>query len=1300
MGEMDDDFGDLYADVEVQVSAAMKTNSSFNHLYIEKESEDDGDGVREGHTFDSSSKKVDSVREELVLHCDNTDAKQENGNHSAKILNTSFLEANGGKELTLDNGSDSEDDLHIVLNEEDCRTYPTIRSVNMGNRRMAEASDDEDDDLVIVTEANRSSKDRKWVDQVQLSTDGVEQVLSSSGAERANAMKGGYLSQYSQYKYVRSHVAAPLNSKASGYGGTVSLSSPLLSRGDLDASNQHMGSGSGPITSCITAVPSVTSRGRDFSLPWYRTILDVNIEMFERKPWRQPGVDITDFFNFGLDEENWKDYCNRLEQFRQKAAILTRPNRSHQDETENRPEVVAGESSQILDGEGISLPLKNTDGAVRLLEMPKGRAIQVEGGIGERRPSIDVRRPRNRDSDVVIEIAVQDSLEDSFGSDKEKPGNIDNSVPELSDNVDSGRDNSRYIEDEQFVESVDGDSRRFNARSAKHTGQCSLTRCSQPKAASTALFLDLDCQGTEHIHDVDKKAKEHISEETESVGTVIHSKEGVDKSPSKAEPCILEPESSLGEQDQPGLSPSHLDSHSESSKTALGMDLNEIKKSKRGKSSLAKLRRSVKSDYDRTKDLESNSSKTESGNWKYSSRSQSPIEDEQTLCSRMRLRSVAELKIHPDHEVAPLIDREDQYSRDCVKVSHRERKDWVRYNGSYYENSSYYRETGTENAYHHGRLAEKQGRHDYTEVYHRKGHQHFRDEMDPYFRRHWYEKEHFVERFTAEYRKIKQKERYFQEREYTDEEINSLPYNECAWSPGGHSSFYKNKERHTLRPRKGDDEWLLRKRVEDDELMHEDRYKEEIIHEKYGRYASYDGRREAFEELHESHIPYGGRGIKISRRSERYIDSPCSDMDDSLRYARHDDEYWRCPDHHSLSSHGHRQFPTLNGRGWRGTDSPRDDVYHSRNSDERCDGHWRNMHSEKHWFNSICKDSSDANYVADYTDDETCNERRRRINGQFKALHWDEDEPSYRHRGQDNIYVEEMSLYYEKNSRHEPVRVRHEPTHHEMIIDDYHLEQVRAKMTREDRNCGLNNGFSCSFDTHRGKRGQAVLRCRDSVDLHVIGWEGKSSVRHSKAGDARHKIGHDNRDQMVGKGQTVFRNSTEPDMVKTIPTYNSRAEIGNLHGISSKIERLGPCDSKLSRDHNSGNWLDDPLVLDHDDLSLEEGQVVVEPVKKVEHMERKNFSNNATQKGDMKECRSYTTDAANENKSVGGYDNHRILETIAKMERRRERFKEAIPLNKEVAQVGKNSKPEPDPVVETTEVKQQRPARKRRWCGS
>lgn len=43
-----------------------------------------------------------------------------------------------------------------------------------------------------------------------------------------------------------------------------------------------------------------------------RSIFDVDIDGFEEKPWKYPGVDTSDFFNFGLNEESWKDYCKQL----------------------------------------------------------------------------------------------------------------------------------------------------------------------------------------------------------------------------------------------------------------------------------------------------------------------------------------------------------------------------------------------------------------------------------------------------------------------------------------------------------------------------------------------------------------------------------------------------------------------------------------------------------------------------------------------------------------------------------------------------------------------------------------------------------------------------------------------------------------------------------------------------------------------------------------------------------------------------------------------------------------------------
>ena len=39
-----------------------------------------------------------------------------------------------------------------------------------------------------------------------------------------------------------------------------------------------------------------------------RGIFDVNIDTLTEKPWKVPGVDITDYFNFGFNESSWKLY--------------------------------------------------------------------------------------------------------------------------------------------------------------------------------------------------------------------------------------------------------------------------------------------------------------------------------------------------------------------------------------------------------------------------------------------------------------------------------------------------------------------------------------------------------------------------------------------------------------------------------------------------------------------------------------------------------------------------------------------------------------------------------------------------------------------------------------------------------------------------------------------------------------------------------------------------------------------------------------------------------------------------------
>lgn len=50
--------------------------------------------------------------------------------------------------------------------------------------------------------------------------------------------------------------------------------------------------------------------------PVTSTDLDTDFPTEDDKPWRRPGSDITDFFNYGFDEFTWASYCLKQQQLR------------------------------------------------------------------------------------------------------------------------------------------------------------------------------------------------------------------------------------------------------------------------------------------------------------------------------------------------------------------------------------------------------------------------------------------------------------------------------------------------------------------------------------------------------------------------------------------------------------------------------------------------------------------------------------------------------------------------------------------------------------------------------------------------------------------------------------------------------------------------------------------------------------------------------------------------------------------------------------------------------------------------
>ncbi|KAL7749910.1 cleavage polyadenylation factor subunit fip1 [Sorochytrium milnesiophthora] len=55
-----------------------------------------------------------------------------------------------------------------------------------------------------------------------------------------------------------------------------------------------------------------------------KPITEVNLATFEDKPWRKPGADITDYFNYGFNEDTWAMYCERQRQLREEQAARRR----------------------------------------------------------------------------------------------------------------------------------------------------------------------------------------------------------------------------------------------------------------------------------------------------------------------------------------------------------------------------------------------------------------------------------------------------------------------------------------------------------------------------------------------------------------------------------------------------------------------------------------------------------------------------------------------------------------------------------------------------------------------------------------------------------------------------------------------------------------------------------------------------------------------------------------------------------------------------------------------------------------
>ena len=42
-----------------------------------------------------------------------------------------------------------------------------------------------------------------------------------------------------------------------------------------------------------------------------KTVYEIDLDLLPDKPWNEPGALISDYFNYGFDENTWRQYCNK-----------------------------------------------------------------------------------------------------------------------------------------------------------------------------------------------------------------------------------------------------------------------------------------------------------------------------------------------------------------------------------------------------------------------------------------------------------------------------------------------------------------------------------------------------------------------------------------------------------------------------------------------------------------------------------------------------------------------------------------------------------------------------------------------------------------------------------------------------------------------------------------------------------------------------------------------------------------------------------------------------------------------------
>ncbi|KAK4536641.1 hypothetical protein CDCA_CDCA09G2666 [Cyanidium caldarium] len=199
--------------------------------------------------------------------------------------------------------SDDEGDALYEGLEEVTRPSSSKREVG-ADAPGARADDDESaggtQSVRVAAAAPESSEDEEEEEE-ESSEEDVDVVLGGAQSEPLSVQQQTARFAQSWNQLTRDDAAAAAGAvEGVGAGGAAALTSATLDS--------------------MLPQPTVPDLGPSKQ----KSLYEVELEQLGEKPWREPGADLADYFNYGFTEDTWKMYCQRQVAMRQETQALGR----------------------------------------------------------------------------------------------------------------------------------------------------------------------------------------------------------------------------------------------------------------------------------------------------------------------------------------------------------------------------------------------------------------------------------------------------------------------------------------------------------------------------------------------------------------------------------------------------------------------------------------------------------------------------------------------------------------------------------------------------------------------------------------------------------------------------------------------------------------------------------------------------------------------------------------------------------------------------------------------------------------